>query len=116
MMTTTELQAYLDKTIARARETIVRLTQEIEIDAFTTLSMRGDELARAAAEIQVLTRWQKVMAGSNPPTVEQVKADALDKVLYLSSDIAETPPSSPSRRLVRNMTLAVWTDLYKRIG
>jgi len=116
MMTPADLQEYINKTIARARETIVRLTQEIEIDAFTTLSMRGDDLALAAAQIQVLTRWQKVMAGSNPPPVEQVKADALDKVLYLSSDSADNQPSSPSRRLVRNMTLAVWTDLYKRIG
>ncbi len=114
MMTVPQLQAYLDNTIEAAEKTIARLTEEMAFDAFTVLSMRGDDLSRAAAEIHVLTRWQSLLG--NGVTVEQIKAVALDQILSLSVAIAERPTSSPTGRVVQVQTLAVWTDLYKRIG
>lgn len=115
-MTVPQLQAYLDHTIEAAEKTIARLTEEMTLDAFHVLSMRGDDLARAAAEIHVLTRWSNLLADGSPITVEQIKAVALDQVLTLSVAIADRPTSSPTGRVVQVQTLAVWTDLYKRIG
>lgn len=116
MMTPADLQEYINKTIANAKQTISRLTATMEQDPYYVLSMHGDDLALAAARVEALTRWQKVIESDRSFTVDQVKEDALDRVLYLSSASPDALPSSPSRRLVRNMTLAVWTDLYKRIG